>query len=101
VSHRIEASVAQLRATADAVAPQAAEYRKLYNKLYAEVDRMKVGWQGVDQDAYVKQIEGFREDFESMVILIENYAAFLKEAAQSYQTVQDQARSRALQTRVF
>jgi WXG100 family type VII secretion target len=98
VGHQIRANPAQLRAVADAVAPAAAEYRKLYSKLYSDIDRLKAGWQGADQQAYVQQIEGFKEDFEAMAVLMEMYSDFLREAAKTYQQAQDQSASRAAGT---
>jgi WXG100 family type VII secretion target len=86
---------AQLRSAADAIGPGAEEYRKLCTQLYNDVTAMK-GWQGIDQQTFLQQIEGFREDFEAMAALMEAYAVFLREAAQEYNTRQNQAATKAL-----
>ena len=85
----IKVDPAQLTSTAARVDSAAAEYRKLYNKLYSDVGAMKAAWQGVDNQAFTTQIEGFKQDFEEMAKLMDQYSAFLKQSAKTYQQAQD------------
>lgn len=92
---KIVVNPAQLNSTAAQVDSAAAEYRKLYNKLFSDVSAMKAAWQGVDNQAFTTQIEGFRQDFEEMAKLMDQYSAFLKQAAKTYQQAQDDTVSAA------
>lgn len=79
----------ELNTVASRIDNQAAEYRRLYNMLFSDVGRMRAAWQGVDNQAFTEQIEGFREDFDMMARLMDEYSAFLKNAAKTYQAAQD------------
>ena len=86
----IKVDPAVLKSTAGKVDSQAAEYRKQYAQLYADVDAMKSAWQGADNQAFTSQIEGFKPEFDKMAKLMDEYSAFLKKAAEIYQGTQDQ-----------
>ncbi len=85
---RVEPS--RLDAAANKIEGQAAEYRKLYEQLYSEVNSMSSAWQGADNLAYTSQIEGFRDDFTAMYTLMTQYAEFLKNAAATYRQTQNE-----------
>ena len=85
----------QLSSTASKIDAQAAEYRKEFGQLYAEVDAMQSAWQGADNVAFTNQIKGFKPDFEKMASLMDEYSKFLKQAAQTYQKTQDEIKSAA------
>ena len=51
---------------------------------------MRAAWQGVDNQAFTTQIEGFRQDFEMMAKLMDEYSTFLRTAAKTYQQTQDE-----------
>lgn len=61
------------------------EYVSLYNKLYAEVQAMASNWKGEANQAYAKQIEAFRPQFENLKKVLDNYVDFLNKAAKVYQ----------------
>lgn len=90
MSRRIKVDPAQLEATAGQVESAAGEYRKLYSKLYNDVGSMRAAWQGKDNVAFTTQIEGFRQDFEMMAKLMDEYSQFLRSAAKTYQQAQDE-----------
>ena len=71
------------------------KYKVAYARVYSEVDRMKAGWRGADNDAYTRQIEGFRHDFEDMATLMAQCAGFLRSSAEAYSKVQDDIHNRA------
>ena len=95
MTRAIKVNPAQLNSTAAQVDSATAEYRKLYNKLYSDVDAMKAAWQGVDNQTFTSQIEGFRQDFEQMAKLMDEYSVFLKQAAKTYTQAQDDTVSAA------
>ncbi len=94
MSIRVEPS--KLEAAATQIDNQAAEYKRLYEQLYTEVESMASSWQGSDNLAFTSQINGFREDFNMMYQLMMQYSEFLKNSANTYrqtqQEVADQAR---------
>jgi len=78
-----------LRSTASKIDSRAGEYRKQYSQLFSEVEGMQAAWQGPDSLAAAERIKAFKADFERMAKLMEEYSAFLKRAADSYQSTQD------------
>ena len=95
MGRRIAVNPAQLNSTAAKVDSAAGEYRKLYNKLYSDVGAMRSAWQGVDNQAFTTQIDGFKQDFDQMAKLMDQYSAFLKQSAKTYQQAQDDTVSAA------
>ncbi|MBR0133372.1 MAG: WXG100 family type VII secretion target [Lachnospiraceae bacterium] len=80
---------AKLESTAGEIDTQAAEYKRLYEQLYSEVDSMASAWQGSDNLAFTSQIDGFREDFTAMYTLMTQYSEFLKNSAATYRSTQE------------
>ncbi|PJI09599.1 MULTISPECIES: WXG100 family type VII secretion target [Clostridium] len=72
-----------------------AQYEKNYNQLYSEVEAMKSAWQGSDNQAYVTQIEGFREAFKAMVSVMKEYSDFLKSSSTYYSQAQEETMNAA------
>lgn len=95
MARKIKVDPAQLEATAAQVTSAAGEYRKLYNQLYSDVGNMRSAWQGEDNVAFTTQIEGFKDDFETMAKLMDEYSRFLSDAAKTYRQTQDEVTSAA------
>lgn len=96
MARTIQVTPEQLESTAGKIESFSADYKSQYNQLYSETGAMAATWQGKDNLAYTDQIAGFKEDFEKMYSLMNNYAEFLKKSAKAYrdtqQTITDQAR---------
>lgn len=90
MSRRIKVNPAQLNTTAAQIDNAAGEYQKLFNKLFSDVGAMRAAWQGVDNQAFTSQIEGFRDDFQLMQQVMVEYANFLKQAAKTYEATQQE-----------
>ena len=71
------------------------EYTNLYKKLYSEVESMASAWKGEANQAYAKQIEGFRGEFENLKKVLDNYVEFLKESARVYETTENNIKDSA------
>ena len=91
----IKVDPAQLNSTAAQVETAAGQYRQLYNRLFGDVEGMRAAWQGVDNVAFTTRIEGFRQDFDLMAKLMDEYSSFLRMAAQTYQQAQQEVVSQA------
>jgi len=74
----------QLVTTATGIEARANDYKQLYGRLYTEVQAMGGHWQGKDNQAFVSQINGFKDDFEQMYKLLLDFAALIKEANTEY-----------------
>ena len=85
----------RLEAVGSKIEEQTADYSKMYQQLFTEVQAMKKAWQGADNIAYTTQIEVFREDLEKMKKLLEQYSIFLKESAKIYKRTQEDVISKA------
>lgn len=85
----------KLESVASKIEQGAADYSKLYNQLFTEVEAMKKAWQGVDNIAYTNQIEGFRDDLNKIKQTLEQYSVFLKQSAKLYKNTQEEIVSKA------
>ena len=81
---------AKLETASQKMDAQSAEYEKIYNQLFTEVQGMKAAWDGVDNQAFVGQIEGFRDNFQQMEKLLNDYSEFLKLSAKTYRNTQNE-----------
>lgn len=85
----------ELISTAGTIEGMAADYNQLYTLLFADVSALQNGWQGKDNLAFTNQIEGFRDNFQNMQALMEDYATFLRTSATNYTNTQDAVASAA------
>lgn len=60
------------------------QYVSEYGKLYATIQDLTVQWKGQSSEVFNSRIEGYRDDFEQLRKLLEDYARVLKEIAQKY-----------------
>ena len=75
---KIVVSTAQVTAAANKVEALAKTYNQSYTELYQIVDSLaELGfWQGIDNEAYVEQINQFKNDFvaiNTLHLLIQNF----------------------------
>lgn len=95
MGNKIVVDPAQLDSTAAQIENQAADYEQIFNQLFSEVGALGSAWQGKDNQAYVQQIEGFRDDLQQMAQLMRDYAEFLKTSAKTYRDTQESVASGA------
>ncbi len=85
----ITVTTENLRTKAGEVDSKAAEYMNHYESLLNDVATLtSTDWQGEDANAFKEQVEGFRQDFQKMKTLMEEYAIFLRDAATQYDNTQ-------------
>lgn len=74
-----------LRAQAGKVDNKAQEYYSAYQALLSEVETLtSTDWTGEDAQAFLAKVRDFEPDFNKMRELMEQYATFLRQAAQNY-----------------
>lgn len=95
MARTIQVTPEQLVSAAGRIENLAADYKAQYDTLYKETDAMASTWNGKDNVAFVNQLAGFRDDFENMNKLMNNYADFLRKSAQAYQDTQNAVVSEA------
>ncbi len=72
---------------------KAADYYNEYQKLLNEVrDFTSSDYQGEDAKAFCLKVEGFEPEFGKMKELMNQYAQFLRDAAQNYLNAQENAK---------
>lgn len=86
----IRVEPAKLKSAAAQIDTEAAEYKRLYEQLYTEVDAMKTAWNDASNIAFTTQVEGFKEDLEAMYKLMTQYSEFLVNAANNYEATQNE-----------
>lgn len=85
----------QLETTAGTIEGLANDYQSQYNALYSKTDDLASTWQGEDNSAFVNQIAGFKDDFQKMYNLMNQYAEFLRKSAKAYRETQEQVVAQA------
>ena len=85
----------KLEDVASKIENQAADYKKVYNRLFSEVEGMASAWQGPDNLAFTNQIKGFMNDFQNMSKILNQYSEFLKLCAKNYKETQNEVISNA------
>lgn len=89
MARTIQVTPEQLETAATKIEGLAADYKTQYNQLYSETNAMASTWSGKDNTAFVDQISGFKDDFEKMYTLMNNYVDFLRKSAKAYRETQD------------
>lgn len=85
----IEVTPEELENVAGSIETLAGDYKKQYDLLYNETNAMASTWSGKDNQAYINQIAGFKDDFEKMYNLMISYVQFLRNSAKAYRDTQD------------
>ncbi len=86
----IKVDTQRLRDQATKVENEANEYVNTYENLYKMVEEFtSTDYVGDEGNAFREQIEGFRDDFQKMKKLMEDYASYLRTSAQSYDDTRD------------
>ncbi len=65
------------------------QYQREYEKMYAEIESLKVDYQGQSSEAFNNQINAFKPALEEMVSVVNDYIAYLKNTANNYTTAED------------
>lgn len=89
----IQVTPEELQKKATLVDDEAKSYYDEYNKLLNEVREFtSTDYQGEDAKAFCLKVEGFEPEFGKMKELMNEYARFLREAAQNYMNTQENAK---------
>lgn len=71
------------------------DYKTSYEAIYSAVTTMKESYQGSDSDAFVTQIEQFKNDFEKLETLLRAYSDEIEHIRSEYAKVQEDLKNRA------
>lgn len=96
---RIFVDPARLEITAQRVESSKADYDRLVNLLYAEVDKLQTNWQGKENTEFTNKIKQFQNDFRQIAIILNQYAQFLRSSARAYRETQEELYSSASRLR--
>lgn len=96
----IDVSPSKLEETANKVESSNADYQRLYQSLYAEVDKLSGNWGGKDNAAFNGRIKSYENDFRQISIIMRQYAEFLRASARAYREVQDELANAANRLKV-
>lgn len=89
MARTIQVTPELLETAATKIEGLATDYKAQYEMLYNETNAMASTWSGKDNTAFVDQIAGFKDDFEKMFTLMNNYVDFLRKSAKAYRDTQD------------
>ena len=90
----IKVTTEDLRNAASNVDNLAIEYSKEYAALFQDVETLtSTDYTGDDATAFRNQVEGFRDDFEKMKDLMNQYAEYLRQAAATYEDTQSNVKN--------
>lgn len=89
MARTIQVTPEQLESAATKILGLASDYQKLYDQFYSKTGSMAQSWEGKDNLAFINQIDGFKDDFNKMYTLMNQYAEFLQKSAKAYRDTQD------------
>lgn len=90
MSKKIVVDPQKLKDAATAIDTVISDYKSIYTALFSNVSKLSTTWKGTDNLTFTTQIEGFKDDFEKMAKLMEDYSSFLKTSSSTYQAAQDE-----------
>lgn len=85
----------QLESAAANIENADSDYNRIYQAMYAEVDKMSSNWQGKDNTAFTSQIKSFEDDLRNISLVMREYADFLRVSARAYRQAQEEICARA------
>lgn len=92
----IKVTTENLTSAAGKIESMAGTYQQNYGTLLDKVNALTSSdWTGEDATAFCQQVEGFREDFNKMKELMDDYATFLRNAARNYEETQARIKASA------
>jgi len=90
IMESIQVTPANLRKAAGEVETLASTYKKQYNELFGLVETFTTtDYQGKDAKEFCAKVKDFEDDFMKMKSLMDEYAQFLKKAADDYERNQE------------
>lgn len=90
----IKVTPENLRTQAAKVDQEAADYFNEYNGLLKDVETLtSTDYTGEDAKEFLQKVRGFEPDFNKMKELMNEYASFLRQAADNYQNTQENVKS--------
>lgn len=90
----IQVTPANLKRAAGEVETLAIQYKRQYGELFGLVETLtSKGYQGTDAKEFCAKVRDFEDDFMKMKTLMDEYAQFLKRAADDYERNQENLRN--------
>ena len=91
----IYANIEGTRSLGNEMIGKSEEYNAEIVKLYNYMDELKSGWTGEDNQAYVNQVETYRQELQDLGEVIKQYGNFLLNAASSLEKTRSDIASAA------
>lgn len=90
----IQVTPEELKKKADQVDDKAAEYYNEYKKLLSDVQTFtSTDYTGEDATAFYNEVASFEDEFNRMKTLMNDYAVYLRDAAQNYLSAQETSKN--------
>lgn len=68
----------EMEAIANNLASAAGEYEAEIKKLYSKINELKNAWDGEDNAVYVRKIDGYKENLQSLGKVLNDYSSFIR-----------------------
>ncbi len=85
----ISAEFEGMRTAGRKIVQNSENYYNTVNKIYSIINGLRASWQGVDNQQYVMQLDGYKSNIMALGEAVENYGIFLQETANSYEALQE------------
>lgn len=92
---KITVTTSDLDSAAAKIRGLAEQYKTAYTQLYAEVEAMKQAYSGKDNQSFTDQLAQYKNDFEYMHKLMEDYVDKLTKSAAEYRKTQQDIANQA------
>ncbi|MFB9324992.1 WXG100 family type VII secretion target [Paenibacillus aurantiacus] len=84
-----------LKKSAEFIEDKTAKYEAEYNKIYTEIENLRVSWSGQSSDALNKQLAGYKNDFQELAKVLKEYAKHLKTTAEKIEKTEESLKNAA------
>lgn len=88
MNFNLSANPEGIAASGKKVTMSGAAYADATKNLFAEVDSLRLNWDGADNQEFVNTVYGYKENIDALGKVIDNYGIFLQETGGSLAKLQ-------------
>lgn len=97
MSAKFTANTAEIRKSAQTIEDKTQQYNTEWAKIYTEIENLRVEWEGESSETFNTQLEGYRNDFQELANILNDYAEFLITTATKIEQTEEALKSSASQ----
>ena len=69
----MKASYGEMKSNADEISKAASDYKSNVEKLFQEVEQLSDAWKGVDNQEYVRTVNGYKQEMNDLGVAVDAF----------------------------